>query len=123
MVNFIVLTISSIVVGGVLFSSAFFGSRGTLSRNSWIGIRLESTLSSDVAWKAGHKAALRWGIVAIVDDICCLIVGFVFLLVDGESHRAVWGPGTALVTNILITVPYVYSAYRVTRGSTVNQTR
>lgn len=32
---------------------------GRLRRNQWVGIRLPSTMRSDRAWVAGHRAALR----------------------------------------------------------------
>lgn len=31
---------------------------GRLERNHWIGLRIPSTLSSDRAWEAGHRAAV-----------------------------------------------------------------
>ncbi|OBK40908.1 hypothetical protein A5658_20210 [Mycobacterium sp. 1245111.1] len=32
---------------------------GRLRRNQWVGIRTRSTMRSDRAWVAGHRAALR----------------------------------------------------------------
>jgi uncharacterized membrane protein len=33
--------------------------KGRLPRNQWVGIRTPSTMRSDQAWMAGHRAALR----------------------------------------------------------------
>ncbi|AYW78047.1 SdpI family protein [Propionibacterium acidifaciens] len=115
MANFVALAVCCAIVGAALFCSAFFASRGILPRNRWIGIRLGFTLSSDVAWRIGHRAALKWGAVAVMDDVCCLTAGLVLLLYDGGPQRAVWGPGAALASNVLIFVPYLVSAYKATR--------
>lgn len=32
---------------------------GRLRRNQWVGIRIPSTMRSDLGWVAGHRAALR----------------------------------------------------------------
>lgn len=34
------------------------GSRPGATRSSWAGIRIEATMTSDLAWAAGHRAAL-----------------------------------------------------------------
>ena len=43
----------------VLVVVASRAANGRLARNQWIGIRTRSTMSSDQAWVAGHRAALR----------------------------------------------------------------
>lgn len=59
MTDFIALTASSLAIGATMFLSAFLASSGQLERNGWVGIKISSTVSSDNAWRAGHKAALR----------------------------------------------------------------
>ena len=109
------------MLGAVLFCCALCASIGVPPRNGWIGIRLGSTLASDAAWRAGHRAALRWGIIAVVEDVYCLTMGFVFLRVDDGAHRTIWGPGTAFVTNVLTVFPHVFSAYRAAMGAAADQ--
>lgn len=121
MTDFVVLTVCCMVLGAVAFCCALLASTGVLPRNGWVGTRLGPTPASDAAWRAGHRAALRWGIVAVVDDVCCLTVGFVLLLVDDGVRRAIWGPRTAFVIDVLIAFPYVFSAYRAARGVAADQ--
>jgi hypothetical protein len=43
----------------LLITLASRAADGRLQRNSWVGIRGPSTMRSDQAWVAGHRAALR----------------------------------------------------------------
>jgi uncharacterized membrane protein len=43
----------------VLIAVDWAASTGRLRRNHWAGIRIPSTMRSDRAWVAGHRAALR----------------------------------------------------------------
>jgi uncharacterized membrane protein len=59
--------VAAVLVGaGVMIGSALLlhvlakrAADGRLRRNGLIGIRIPSTLSSDTAWRAGHRAAQR----------------------------------------------------------------
>jgi uncharacterized membrane protein len=56
-----VLVGAAVMIGSALLLHVL-GKRaadGRLRRNGLIGIRLPSTLSSDTAWRAGHRAAQR----------------------------------------------------------------
>lgn len=46
------------LVAVVLVTTTRAAARGDLPRNAWVGIRTGATGMSDVAWKAGHAAAL-----------------------------------------------------------------
>ncbi|GEO96679.1 SdpI family protein [Kocuria turfanensis] len=59
---------------------------GRLPRNKWVGLRTEASLSSEMAWRAGHAVALprlRWSVVAGVAGTA-FIVG-TLLLTDSDS--------------------------------------
>jgi hypothetical protein len=48
-----------VVLTAVLIGVDWAGASGRLRRNQWAGIRTPSTMRSDRAWVAGHRAALR----------------------------------------------------------------
>ncbi|HEU0205710.1 MAG TPA: SdpI family protein [Pseudolysinimonas sp.] len=72
------------------------GGTGRLPRNGFLGLRIPSTLASDDAWRAGHRAAAlpAWcgfaaaAVVAVVCwtlirsitavDICVVVIGALF---------------------------------------------
>lgn len=51
------MPISLLVLATVFWVLARMGAAGTLKRNGFFGIRTSATMQSDVAWKAGHRAA------------------------------------------------------------------
>lgn len=72
---------------------------GRLGRNQMVGIRLPATLSSDEAWRAGHKAARRsTGIGAAGMGLAGLLAvllhgsktGFVTSVLVGAAWLLVW---------------------------------
>jgi hypothetical protein len=54
-----VLGFVSILTTAVFIAVASRAANGRLARNQWVGIRTRSTMRSDAAWMAGHRAALR----------------------------------------------------------------
>lgn len=48
-----------VLITVVLIAVDWAGANGRLRRNQWAGIRTPSTMRSDLAWAAGHRAALR----------------------------------------------------------------
>lgn len=48
-----------IVLTALLITLNWSGAHGWLRRNRWVGIRTPSTMHSDHAWAAGHRAALH----------------------------------------------------------------
>jgi len=51
------------LLGLVIFLIGAFGASGRLRFGHWAGLRLPSTLKSEAAWTAGHRAASPWLIV------------------------------------------------------------
>ncbi|MEM6109100.1 SdpI family protein [Mycobacterium sp. 050272] len=51
--------VCQIAAAVVLITVNWRAANGRLKRNQWTGIRTPSTMSSDQAWVAGHRAALR----------------------------------------------------------------
>lgn len=47
-----------LLVGLLLCSLAHRAAKGSLKRNPWAGIRIPSTMASEAAWDAGHRAAV-----------------------------------------------------------------
>lgn len=66
------------LAGATVLFVARLGRDGRLPRNHWAGLRLPSTLSSDAAWIAAHKAAapgLRWaGAAASAGGVAGIVV-------------------------------------------------
>jgi hypothetical protein len=69
-------------------------------RNPWVGIRIPSTMRSDQAWVARHRAALRLmplhlltGIALLVAVLYAPTVGSVFTLSESAAlPRSFWSP-------------------------------
>lgn len=47
-----------LLVGLLLCWMALRSAKGSLKRNPWAGIRIPSTMASEAAWDAGHRAAV-----------------------------------------------------------------
>lgn len=75
---------------------------GKLPRNKWIGLRTEASLSSEMAWRAGHAVALRrlrWSVLAGVVGTG-VVVGNLLLT---DSDRAGLLP-LGLIIMMLVTI-------------------
>ncbi len=75
---------------------------GRLPRNRWIGLRTTASLSSEIAWRAGHAVALRrlrWSVFAGVTGTV-LTIGNLLLT---DSDRAGLLP-LGLVIMMLVTI-------------------
>lgn len=56
-IDYLPLGLSLVMVGALLWWLAQVGQTGKLPRNGVVGIRTASTMQSDAAWEAGHRAA------------------------------------------------------------------
>lgn len=65
-------------LGVLLLFLARAGADGRLRRNMFVGIRIPSTMASDAAWRAGHRAGeapLRWaGWAALGSSVGALLL-------------------------------------------------
>jgi SdpI/YfhL protein family len=97
-VTFIFLTALIIVID-------WAGANGRLRRNRLVGIRTPSTMRSDQAWIAGHRAALRLTPLHLVTGVSLLIGVFSARSVAGLNLVGVCGAivfvAVALVTAIV----------------------
>ncbi len=62
---------------------------GVIPRNPTVGIRLRSTQASDVAWRAGHAAAIRPATVGLVGAVLADAVAVPVALVSGSAAAPV----------------------------------
>jgi uncharacterized membrane protein len=69
-----------VVAAGLLLAAAVMARTGRLSRNYLVGIRLPSTMKSDAAWHAAHRAS-AWSIA---------VAGVVLLATAGLSVSRDW---------------------------------
>ena len=63
--------------GLLLAGTGILGMTGRLPKNDWFGIRMHVVMSSDAAWRAGHRAGgpllLAGGLVALAAGVALLV--------------------------------------------------
>ena len=82
-----------IMAGLGVLAVAWTAARGSLKRNWIAGLRLRSTMRSDAAWLAGHRAAKRPFMATGV----VMVAGGVLLTVSDRTTGEAVGLGTAVV--------------------------
>lgn len=83
---------------------------GSLPRNSFAGVRTSVTLSSDEAWRIGHRAALRPTIISAIATVawCAVSIGLAPL----RTPVAVLVAAGLLVGGALLSIPAAHRAVR-----------
>jgi hypothetical protein len=83
---------------------------GSLPRNSLAGVRTSTTLSSEAAWRIGHRAALRPTIVSGIATVswCTVCLGVAPL----RTPVAVLVAAGLLVGGALLSIPAAHHAVR-----------
>jgi hypothetical protein len=87
--SFIAVTFVSLTA--LLIAIDWAAAKGRLRRNQFVGIRTPSTMRSDHAWIAGHRAALRLTPVHLVTGVSLLIGVFCARTVAGLNVIGVSG--------------------------------
>ena len=76
---------------------------GRLARNQWVGIRTPSTMRSDRAWVAGHRAALRMAPLFVLVTVA-ICVALVAAAVYAATTKAVVIIGFASLAVVLVLI-------------------
>jgi uncharacterized membrane protein len=67
------IAVTFVFLTALLIAIDWAAAKGRLRRNQFVGIRTPSTMRSDHAWIAGHRAALRLTPVHVLTGIVMLI--------------------------------------------------
>jgi SdpI/YfhL protein family len=86
----------------VLIAVDWAAASGRLRRNHWAGIRIPSTMRSDQAWVAGHRAALRLTPLHLLIGVALLVAVFCAPTV-GSVHVVGIGGAAAFILVALLT--------------------
>lgn len=112
MLGKVVLAAVMIAAGGVIVWTARAAAAGRLERNYWAGIRTRTTLASDDAWLAAHRAARApveaggWGAVA---------AGVVVLFMPADPEAAI--PLTVIAGAVVMLAGVLVGAWRGVRAA------
>ncbi|GAA1454715.1 SdpI family protein [Nesterenkonia lacusekhoensis] len=103
------LIIASVVSlhAAVIMLAVCFAAGGGMERNNTVGIRIWSTMSSQRAWTAGHRAAVPWCWASVVISVVFLIVAVVLhrdeeRLSSSLQHAVMWPAVGAVVLVLLV---------------------
>jgi len=101
-----ILGVVSIVTAVVFIVVASRAADGRLARNQWVGIRTRSTMCSDEAWQAGHRAALRLTpLLLVATALMCAALAATVLYVPAPGVVQLVGFG--VIGAILAVVVYI----------------
>lgn len=100
----IILVITGLLLTGI----GLVGRAGRLPRNHFVGIRLPSTMRSDDAWLAAHRASWPFTVVA---GILMAILGL-DMLMDPEQPPPEWVLLAVVLSPLLIAAVKAHMAAR-----------
>lgn len=103
-------------IGAILGVLAWGGVSGRLRRNAVAGIRTSGTMSTDVAWRVGHRAAARWLAIGSVVAVACGVAALVAAL-SGAPFVAQALGWAGLAGVVAVIIPSVVVAERAARGT------
>ncbi|GAB3213524.1 SdpI family protein [Marinactinospora thermotolerans] len=122
LIGIVSLAVGLLTAAGVLLAVARSAAKGELERNPMVGIRTRTTLSSDAAWRAGHRAAAPWLTRAAQTALVAGIVSGVIAVVQavtGAGGAAVLAvPGAGWILFLLLVVVAVRRADTAGRAAT-----
>lgn len=109
------------VLAGAVWLTTLLGARGVLGVNRVVGIRTPATRRSDVAWRAGHRAALP---VVTGSALVALVGGALTLATTGGSPARGDEAGLALIGLVaVLTAVAGVVAHRAARASQTGGTQ
>jgi hypothetical protein len=108
-----IAAVSQIVITIVLITVSWRAANGRLRRNPWTGIRTPSTMRSDQAWVAGHRAALRLTLLYLV-VLAAMLIAMVVAVRQASKPVA----NLVAIGGLFVFIPVaLYSAFVASRAA------
>lgn len=104
----------TLIVGGLVCAAAIYfttkaAADGRLEKNGLMGLRIPSTMTSEVAWQAGHAAALPHAIRTAVVMVVACIASVVLLI---AKH-----PDIALAVAVIAFARLIFGVFSMVRDA------
>ncbi|WP_420365470.1 SdpI family protein [Curtobacterium sp. L3-7] len=91
---------------------------GSLGRNGFAGVRTGITMSSDRAWRTGHRAALRPTLISGMITVAWCVLSI--LITPLRTPSSVIVASVLLVGGALLSIPAAHRAVRRASGDAVD---
>jgi p-aminobenzoyl-glutamate transporter AbgT len=98
------LAITFALLAFLLVAIDWAAASGRLRRNQWVGIRIPSTMRSDRAWVAGHRAALRLMPLHLLTGVGLLLAVLSAQTVEGVHLVGIGGAAVFVVVAVITAV-------------------
>jgi uncharacterized membrane protein len=98
------IAVTFVFLTALLIAIDWAAANGRLRRNQFIGIRTPSTMRSDQAWIAGHRAALRLMPLHLLTGVAVLMAVFFTRTVAGLNIAGISGAIVFLVVALFTAV-------------------